>query len=102
MADAKDALLEVLRETRVLLERPDNDFGWSSWEGAADALAELDGFFSAIESANVFDAIALRVLFAPTGPIQEVSISSGWGDGFCQVAERFDRALEDYQEPGSR
>jgi hypothetical protein len=36
----------------------------------------------------------LIVLFAPTGPIQEVSISSGWGNEFLDLAERFDRAVQ--------
>jgi hypothetical protein len=34
----------------------------------------------------------VSVLFAPTGPIQEVSLSSGWSETFLKVAERFDRA----------
>jgi ferredoxin len=34
----------------------------------------------------------LSVLFAPTGPIQEVGVSSGWGEAFLELAERFDRA----------
>jgi hypothetical protein len=36
----------------------------------------------------------MSMLFAPTGPIQEVSLSSGWGDKFIAVADRFDRASE--------
>lgn len=98
MPKAKEALLEVLRETRVLLERPDNDFAWSSWNGTTDALAELDGFIAAIEAERPSDSPTLQVLFAPTGPLQEVSLSSGWGDEFCRVAERFDEAFEAYQK----
>ena len=37
--------------------------------------------------------LGLTVLFAPTGPIQEVSISSGWGEEFLSLAEQFDRAV---------
>jgi len=33
-------------------------------------------------------------LFAPTGPIQEVSLSSGWGQEFLELAERFDKEYE--------
>jgi hypothetical protein len=55
MANAKEALLEVLRETRVLLEQPDNDFNWSSWDEMAAALAELDGFIVAVEASHPFD-----------------------------------------------
>jgi len=36
----------------------------------------------------------MSVLFAPTGPIQEVSLSSGWGQGFLKLAEDFDAAVE--------
>jgi len=98
MANAKEALLDVLRETRVLLERPDNDFCWSTWDGATKALAELDVFIAAIEAGREFNSLTLQVLFAPTGDLQEVSVSSGWGHEFCQVAERFDHALEAYQK----
>jgi len=32
------------------------------------------------------------ILFLPTGPIQEVSLSSGWGNELVALADRFDRA----------
>ncbi|HEX8181606.1 MAG TPA: hypothetical protein VF525_18845 [Pyrinomonadaceae bacterium] len=35
----------------------------------------------------------MEVLFAPTGPMQEVSLSSGWGEEFLALAERFDEAM---------
>jgi hypothetical protein len=34
----------------------------------------------------------LSILFAPTGSIQEVSLSSGWGDEFIYLSMDFDRA----------
>ncbi|MFF5235251.1 hypothetical protein [Dactylosporangium sp. NPDC000521] len=37
--------------------------------------------------------VGLSILFAPTGPIQEVAISSGWGDAFLEPADRFDAAV---------
>ena len=35
----------------------------------------------------------MQVLFAPTGPIQEVSLSSGWENDFIELANRFDDAV---------
>ena len=32
------------------------------------------------------------MLFLPTRPVQEVGLSSGWGDEFLELASRFDRA----------
>src|SRR5436189_5244610 len=101
MSNAKQELLEVLRETRALLALPDNDFAWSTWDGAADALSEIDGFISDIEVGRSFDGSKLSLLFLPTADIQEVSVSSGWGQAFLRVAKRFDVAFAQYERIGN-
>ena len=87
-------LLESLREARELLARPDNEFAWSSWEDALGALREIDGLILRIESGDMPKRSELEFLFLPTGPIQEVSESSGWGEEFLSVANRFDKGVE--------
>lgn len=87
-------LAAVLREARGLLAHPGNDFSWSSWETQADALAEIDRQITAVEAGRLPPEPDLAVLFAPTGPIQEVSVSSGWAEEFLEVADRFDAAME--------
>jgi len=87
-------LIAVLREAREFLARPDNDFAWSSWDDAAAALREIDGFISRIEVGDMPERSAIELLFLPTGPIQEVSVSSGWGQQFLRLADRFDAAVE--------
>jgi hypothetical protein len=87
------ALLDVLREARALLARPANDFIWSSWTDAAEACAELDGLLARLESGELPRRLDLEVLFAPTGPMQEVSLPSGWADAFIALATRFDAAV---------
>jgi len=101
MPNAKETLLQVLRETRALLALPDSNFAWSTWNSAAEALSELDGFISDIEAGHRFEGSKLSILFAPTANIQEVSMSSGWGDEFCRVAERFDSAFAQYESTGN-
>ncbi len=88
----RDALLHVLRETRALLARSENNFEWSSWEDLQAALRELDGLIDSVVSGRGPDLQQLRVLFAPAGPIQEVSVSSGWGEAFLELAGRLDAA----------
>lgn len=97
MPDAKSELMKVLQETRSLLTLADNDFAWSSWNDSAEALEEFDGLVSKIETGRFFHWADLTIFFAPTGPIQEVSLSSGWGREFVDVAARFDAALMEYQ-----
>ncbi|MBN8417437.1 MAG: hypothetical protein J0L73_00830 [Verrucomicrobia bacterium] len=98
MHNAKEELLNVLKETRELLVLPDNDFAWSRWDDTAEALSEFDRLVANIESDRRFDLLDLAVLYAPTGSIQEVSLSSGWGREFCDVAARFDAALAAYRQ----
>jgi hypothetical protein len=88
-------LIVVLSEARVLLANPENNFLWSSWEDSSDALEEIDGLLAQLKAGQLPSAGSLRVLFLPTGPIQEVSISSGWGDEFLELANRFDAAMND-------
>ncbi|WP_147433135.1 hypothetical protein [Catellatospora citrea] len=85
------ALVDLLGEVRAWLARPDNDFSWSSFLDADAALVELDGLTTLVRAEGRVP-FALSVLFAPTGPIQEVALSSGWGDEFLTLAARFDAA----------
>jgi nucleotide-binding universal stress UspA family protein len=94
MDTARQELADVLREARALLARPGNDFAWSSWADAAAALAEVDRLIAALEADRLPPRLAVSVLFAPTGPIQEVSLSSGWADEFLALAGRCDAAVE--------
>ena len=67
---------------------------YSRWENASEALAAMDGFLSRIDAGEVPTLSELSILFAPTGSIQEVSESSGWGEEFLEVAADFDRVSE--------
>jgi hypothetical protein len=94
VVEARRELMDVLRQARELLALPGNDFAWSSWKDGAAALAELDQQIAVIESGDLPPQLDLAVLFAPTGPMQEVSLSSGWANEFLVVADRFDAAAE--------
>jgi hypothetical protein len=86
-------LISIFEDARGLIAYPGNDFSWSSWAGREDAIEELAGILSALRSGILPDELSLEVLFAPTGPMQEVSLSSGWGGEFLALAERFDEAM---------
>ncbi len=86
-------LIPVFEEARRLVALPDNEFIWSSWRDTEHALEEIDGILSALTSAEVPEGLSMRVIFAPTGPMQELSIDSGWGQEFLDLADRFDDAM---------
>jgi hypothetical protein len=85
-----DGVIAVMSEIRDLLAASDNDFAWSSWRTQEAALAEMDGLIGQLRNGSLPN---LSLLFAPTGPIQEVSISSGWGDRVLVLAERLEVEL---------
>ncbi len=99
--DGRKELVAVLRRARELLALPGNDFWWSSWKDASAALREIDRHIAVVERGRLPPRTDLTVLFAPTGPIQEVGISSGWADAFLAVAERFTAAAEGAYGPCS-
>src|SRR4051794_7524876 len=90
--DPRLLLAAVLRSTHELLSLPENDFAWSSWPDRSTAVAEIEALLSAVEAGRLPERLDVSVLFAVTGPIQEVSLSSGWAHIFMKVAERYDRA----------
>jgi hypothetical protein len=87
----KEALLHVLESAIELVEIPDNDFSWSYWEDADHAKAEINKMISVIKSGGLPNRVEVAVIFAPTRPLQEVSISSGWAEPFLKVAEKYDQ-----------
>ncbi len=87
-------LLDIFQRARDLVARPENDFAWSSWRDAEHALEEIDGIISRLRNGDIPDHFAMSILFAPTGPMQELSLSSGWGNRFLQLASEFDEATE--------
>jgi hypothetical protein len=84
-------LAEVLREARTLLAHPDNDFLWSSWDDSTEALAEIDAYLAVLDAGELPPQLALVLLFAPTGCMQEVSLS-GWSVEFLRLSQKFDEA----------
>jgi hypothetical protein len=80
-------LLDALEAAKVLLELPDNDFSWSSWQSRQVALTELSELMGSVAEGGL-PLRQLRAMFAPAGPMQEVSLSSGWSVEFLSLAER--------------
>ena len=89
------ALLDIFYRARDLVALPNNDFAWSSWPNSDAALAEIDGIIAQLRRGELPDEMQMIMMFAPTGRMQELSMSSGWGNRFLQLASEFDIAVGD-------
>jgi hypothetical protein len=88
-------LAAVLRRIAELLSRPDVDTAWSGYE-PDELRSEIYSFLERAGAGLPLDEAGrdrLRLLFAPTGALQETSLSSGWGQEFVALATRFDDAV---------
>jgi hypothetical protein len=99
---AREELIKVLSLTRAALARSDNDFVYSSWEDMRAALAEFDGHIATLKAGGSVSRLDLYILFAATGDVGEVALSSGWGDAYVRLAERFDTAHLRFQDSRQR
>lgn len=86
-----EALIEILYISIELLSLPKNDYSWSSWKNQEVALKEINNLIKKIKAGIIPERIDVAILFVATGPMQEVSLSSGWGDAFIKVAEIYDK-----------
>ncbi len=84
---------ELMAELRALVDRAGNDFSWSGWDDTADALAELDELAEEWRRTDVAP-YPLRTLFLPTGALQELALSSGWGEAYLRLAHAFDEIVD--------
>jgi hypothetical protein len=88
-------LIEVMEKARTLVNRPDGDFTWSSWIDEDHATRELDDLLRKLRVGDQPYGAGTGILFAPTGPMQELALSSGWGDEFNALADRYDEAMSE-------
>jgi hypothetical protein len=86
-------LLGVFEKVRELVTRHDNDFSWAWWDDCDSALREIDPILEALRQGTMPVSNAFASLFLPTSGLQELSLSSGWGDEFVEVANEFDAAM---------
>ena len=84
-------LLFILKRCRAWC-RTSQDAPWSSL-GVAEIIAILDRAITSLEREEDPDRDELRLLFAPTGPLQDTSIHNGWSDEYLQFAAAFDSLM---------
>ncbi|MGO4273658.1 hypothetical protein AB4Z22_28145 [Paenibacillus sp. TAF58] len=87
-------LLGLLGKMRTLIDSPNSNVIWSQFDSVEDVLNTLDSLKSRVEHGDNKVISELKILFAPTGSFQEISIDSGWGEKFIELATRFDEIID--------
>ena len=91
--DHADAVIGILEEVVRIVDRPETDVAWSQYNNVQETVKDIKHHIARLQNDDFSRIEDLAMLFAPTGSLQEISISSGWGDEFLEIAARFDRAV---------
>ena len=75
---------ERLEPFRRLVVRRKNDFLWTGWQDAVEALADIDATRAALILERPEGRKRAVLLFSSDGPLHRLAIDSGWEDAFWQ------------------
>ncbi len=89
-----DEVIGILQGVKHVLALPGTDVVWSRYNNAEETIEDINRHMESLQRGDLSRIDDLVLLFAPTGSLQEISISSGWGEEFLDLAARFDRAIE--------
>ena len=84
-------IVALLRETADLVSASEASL-WSS-RRPSEVAKTLEGEIAEITAGRHPNSLELRVLFAPTGAIQEIALANGWSERYMQLASGFDTAV---------
>lgn len=85
-------IINILEEVMSIINNPEADVSWSGYNTVEEALLDLADHIARLTQRDLSRRNELTLLFFPTGPLQEISLSSGWGERFLNLAARFDAA----------
>jgi dATP pyrophosphohydrolase len=92
--DVEEILVNLLDEIKEIIRTQDTDVLWSSFDTKEDFLKELDNHIQRFQN-NDFSSIEKLIgLFLPTGDLQEIAISSGWGEEYLAISKKFDDLIQ--------
>jgi hypothetical protein len=86
-------LIELIDETKKFIIEESEDFCLSGWDNSADALEKIDSLLEKSLNGDKKALSSLGTLFAPTGPLQELSMANGWAHIYLEIAEEIDQVL---------
>ncbi len=80
-----DSLSRVLADLLVVLGATPQDILWPSYDSPEALRADVADLAARVEDGDAEAVQKVRLLFAPTGDLQETAIASGWHDTYMAL-----------------
>ncbi len=88
-------IINILGKVKEFILGINSDVGWSRFESKEEVIKEINNHIHRLKNNDFSKIEDLIFLFLPTSDLQEISISSGWGEEFLVIDEKFDNAIKD-------
>ena len=88
-------LQRLLEQTIAYVDKSDVEL--FSSRSSNELKREISQYLDELKAGRIRDIRIFEMLFAPTSPLQELSIDNNWGNEFCEIAGQFDSLAEEYK-----
>lgn len=82
--------MRLLSDLLDVLRSHDLETSWTSYQSGQDLIAEVEDIAAGVAAGDPEATSRLKLLFAPTGVLQDVAIGSGFPDMYMALAARMD------------
>jgi|KBSSwiS6_1023812.scaffolds.fasta_scaffold20545_2 hypothetical protein len=82
-------LIDIINKVKAKIS-DNSDMVWTHYGNAKQLTDELRLYTQELQNGNMSSLEKIKLLFLPTGTLQEHSISNGWRDEYLKLAEKFD------------
>lgn len=86
-------LLDIFNEIKDIVDNPNTDMTWTTYCNEKEFVQELDTLIDDFKKGDRGCIDKLKWLFVPTGILQEISLSNGWGERYTELSEEFDKLI---------
>lgn len=87
-------IIKVLEEVKKIIQKYEIDLSWSTYRHEKDLVDDLDTYISQLRNNDYSCIKNIKYLFAPTGDLQEISLSSGFSEEYLQLSNVIDKNIK--------
>ena len=92
--DINENLIKLLNKIIELVSTRDTNMVWSTYDTKEVLILELKNYIQRLQNNDFSPIEQLISLFLPTGDLQEIAISSGWGEEYLSISKKFDDLIQ--------
>ena len=94
MKESINEIVKILNSIKTDLLVSDELVLWTSYDNVDDLKKDMENYISRLEQEDFAVLSDIETLFAPTGVLQEVSISGNWGIEFIEMGNDIDAFIK--------